>query len=139
MNPERVVLMRQPSERITVALVEDDPRIRQLIIDEITDEGHECRGYGTAEAFLADASDLAPNLVLLDLMLPGMDGLDCLRALNQTPGVVPRQVVIVTAVKDSSKQEQALALGAHDYILKPDLFERLPQLLASLIQASSEA
>jgi len=131
--------MPQPSEQITVALVEDDPRIRQLIMDEIADEGHDCRGYGSAEAFLNEVSDLAPNLVLLDLMLPGMDGLDCLRALNQTPGPVPCHVVIVTAVKDSTKREQALALGAEDYILKPDLFDRLPQLLASLIRASAEA
>ena len=131
--------MPQPSEQITVALVEDDPRIRQLIMDEIADEGHDCRGYGSAEAFLNEVSDLAPNLVLLDLMLPGMDGLDCLRALNQTPGPVQCHVVIVTAVKDSTKREQALALGAEDYILKPDLFDRLPQLLASLIRASAEA
>ncbi|MEC8442388.1 MAG: response regulator [Cyanobacteriota bacterium] len=131
--------MPQPSEQIIVALVEDDPRIRQLIMDEIADEGHDCRGYGSAEAFLNEVSDLAPNLVLLDLMLPGMDGLDCLRALNQTPGPVPCHVVIVTAVKDSTKREQALALGAEDYILKPDLFDRLPQLLASLIRASAEA
>ena len=131
--------MPQPSEQITVALVEDDRRIRQLIMDEIADEGHDCRGYGSAEAFLNEVSDLAPNLVLLDLMLPGMDGLDCLRALNQTPGPVPCHVVIVTAVKDSTKREQALALGAEDYILKPDLFDRLPQLLASLIRASAEA
>ena len=65
-------------------------------------------------------------------MLPGMDGLACLRELRRLPSETPHRVVIVTALNDTEARQQALSLGAEDYILKPDLFERLPQLLAAL-------
>ena len=117
---------------LQVALVEDDPRIRQLIEDEILDEGHSCCCFSNAEAFLEALPDLSVNLVLLDLMLPGMNGLDCLRALQTIPTRVTRHIAVVTALNDSEKRDLALELGAEDYILKPDLFERLPELLSSL-------
>ena len=67
--------MPQSSEGLIIAVVEDDPRIEELIHEEICDEGHCCRGFSTAEAFLNDVEQLNPDLVLMDLMLPGMDGL----------------------------------------------------------------
>ena len=67
--------MPQSSEGLIIAVVEDDPRIGELIHEEICDEGHGCKRFRTAEAFLNDVEQLKPDLVLLDLMLPGMDGL----------------------------------------------------------------
>ena len=63
-------------------------------------------------------------------MLPGMDGLECLRKLisHRKSSDLPR-VVIVTALNDAEKRREALSIGAEDYVLKPDLFERLPLLL----------
>tara|TARA_Y200000002_G_scaffold26109_1_gene19577 strand:- start:413 stop:814 length:402 start_codon:yes stop_codon:yes gene_type:complete len=127
--------MQEAGRQITVAVVEDNPRIRELLQEEISDEGHRFLSFGTAEDFLramAD-SDVTVDLVLLDVMLPGMDGLTCLRHLRQsrTPqqeGQAPK-IVIVTALNDEDKRRQALADGAEDYVLKPDLFLRLPELL----------
>ena len=124
--------MQHPLKPLLVALVEDDPRIRQLIEDEIVDEGHSCLCFNSAEAFLEALPDLSVNLLLLDLMLPGMNGLDCLRALQTIPSPVTRHIAVVTALNDTEKRDRALELGADDYILKPDLFERLPELLRSL-------
>ena len=121
-----------------VAVVEDDPRIGELIREEVCDEGHLCQGYLTAESFLEVADNLNPDLVLLDLMLPGVDGLECLRQLRELPGLQMCPVVIVTALNDAAKRREAQKLGAFDYILKPDLFDQLPQLLASLAQQSLE-
>ena len=127
--------MLEPAKVITVAVVEDNPRIRELLEEEIRDEGHHVFSFGTAEEFLCaiENSTFQSDLVLLDLMLPGMDGLDCLRKLKRDsatsePGRSPR-VVIVTALNDADKRRQALADGAEDYVLKPDLFLRLPELL----------
>ena len=127
--------MLEPAKVITVAVVEDNPRIRELLEEEIRDEGHHVFSFGTAEEFLCaiENSAFQSDLVLLDLMLPGMDGLDCLRKLKRDsttsePGRSPR-VVIVTALNDADKRRQALADGAEDYVLKPDLFLRLPELL----------
>ena len=127
--------MQETGRQITVAVVEDNPRIRELLQEEISDEGHRFLSFGTAEDFLramAD-SDVTVDLVLLDVMLPGMDGLTCLRHLRQSH--TPQQeakapkIVIVTALNDEDKRRQALADGAEDYVLKPDLFLRLPELL----------
>ena len=131
--------MPQSSEGLIVAVVEDDPRIGELIHEEICDEGHGCKRFRTAEAFLNDVEQLNPDLVLLDLMLPGMDGLNCLRTFRQMPGFQQCPVVIVTALNDSAKRRESRELGAIDYILKPDLFDQLPQLLATLARISMES
>ena len=63
-------------------------------------------------------------------MLPGMDGLACLKKLQLKAAPDPAlRVVIVTALNDADKQREALSHGAEAYVLKPDLFEQLPQLL----------
>jgi DNA-binding response OmpR family regulator len=131
--------MPQSSEGLIIAVVEDDPRIGALIHEEICDEGHCCRGFSTAEAFLNDVEQLNPDLVLMDLMLPGMDGLNCLRTFRQMPGFQQCPVVIVTALNDAAKRRKSRELGAIDYILKPDLFDQLPQLLANLARTSTES
>lgn len=122
--------MEETPKALRVAVVEDDPRIQQLICAEISDEGHDCICFGSAEDFLDSAVSAHFDLVLLDLMLPGMDGLACLKRLQLT---ITREqtlrVVIVTALNDAEKRREALAHGAEDYVLKPDLFEQLPQLL----------
>ena len=97
------------------------------------------QGLQTAEAFLNDVEQLNPDLVLMDLMLPGMDGLNCLRTFRQMPGFQQCPVVIVTALNDAAKRRESRELGAIDYILKPDLFDQLPQLLATLSQTSTES
>ena len=131
--------MPQSSEGLIIAVVEDDPRIGELIHEEICDEGHCCRGFSTAEAFLNDVEQLNPDLVLMDLMLPGMDGLHGLRTFRQMPGLQQCPVVIVTALNDAAKRRESRELGAIDYILKPDLFDQLPQLLATLSRTSTES
>ena len=78
--------------------MEDDPRIQQLISAEITDEGHACICFGSAEDFVDEASSDRFDLLLLDLMLPGMDGLACLKKLQLKGHSEPAfRVVIVTS------------------------------------------
>ena len=104
--------------------------LQQLISAEITDEGHACFCFGSAEDFLDEAGSDRFDLLLLDLMLPGMDGLACLKQLQLQAASQPAlRVVIVTALNDADKKHEALANGAEAYVLKPDLFEQLPQLL----------
>ena len=72
-------LMEETPKALRVAVVEDDPRIQQLISAEITDEGHACICFGSAEDFLDEAGSDRFDL-LLDLMLSGIDGLAALEA-----------------------------------------------------------
>ena len=120
--------------------MEDNPHIRQLLQDEIHDEGHRMIGFSSAEDFLAAYGEAPIDLILLDLMLPGMDGLSCLQQLkiDQSKDACPR-VVIVTALDDAEKRRIALANGAEEYSLKPDLFLRLPDLLQSQTTVTEQA
>ena len=129
---EGEVTSESPLPGLLITIVEDNPLIRQLMAEEIEDEGHRVSSFNSAEDFLAVASNLKTDLVLLDLMLPGMDGLACLREMQRIPSKKSQRVVVVTALNDAATRQQALELGAEDYILKPDLFERLPQLLGAL-------
>ena len=118
---------------ISVAVVEDDPRIQLLISEEITDEGHDCKIFGTAEEFLDALEEQQFQLLLLDLMLPGIDGITCLKRLKECKSKHSGlRVVVVTALNDPEKRCEALANGAENYIIKPELFEQLPLLLSSL-------
>ena len=91
----------------------DDPRIQQLITAEISDEGHTCICFGSAEDFLVEAGSERFDLLLLDLMLQGMDGLVCLKQLQlKAPSEPVLREVIVTALNNVDKKNEALANGA---------------------------
>ena len=110
-----------------VAIVDDDPRLRRLIRDELIDEGVEPVVCSDGEELLELLDQRQIDLILLDLMMPRMDGITCLKRLQEQGNVVP--VLIVTAFNENNKRSEAKALGARDYILKPDLFELLPELV----------
>jgi len=110
-----------------VAFVDDDPRLRSLIAEELSDEGVQPLACSTGQELL-DCLDVENvDLILLDLMMPVMDGLTCLRHLNQRSERIP--ILVVTSFNDETKRQEAIDNGATDYIIKPDLFERLPELL----------
>jgi DNA-binding response OmpR family regulator len=86
--------MQESTGALSVATVEDEPRIQQLLVAEIQDEGHNGVVYSSAEDFLDNTSAQKFDLVLLDLMLPGVDGLTCLKRLQQNDAVTsPPEVV----------------------------------------------
>jgi len=115
------------SETPTVAVVDDDPRIRDLLEDELTDEGFP-PSLCASGAELLELVDRQPiDLILLDLMMPEMDGLQCLQHLKKR--CFSGTVVVVTALSDDEKRREALESGAKDYVLKPDLFDSLPGLI----------
>ena len=111
-----------------VAIVDDDPRLRDLIRDELIDEGVVPVVCSDGEALLELLNKRQIDLILLDLMMPNMDGMTYLERLNERSNNIP--ILIVTAFNEDSKRKNAIKLGACEFILKPDLFELLPELLA---------
>lgn len=110
-----------------IAIVDDDPRIRRLLQEELIDEGFEPQGYSDGFALLDQLATNPPDLVLLDLMMPQLDGIECLRRLRQQGFAGP--VLIFTALSDNDKRREAEEEGANEYILKPDLFEHLRKVI----------
>ena len=110
-----------------VAFLDDDPRLRSLIGEELSDEGVQPLACSTGQELFKCLDNEKVDLILLDLMMPIMDGLTCLQQLNQREEKIP--VLVVTSFNDEAKRQEAMDNGATDYIIKPDLFERLPELL----------
>ena len=99
-----------------VLLVEDDPRIRQVLEVSLRDHGYDVRSAATGEQALEEVAARRPDVLLLDLMLPGIDGLEVCRRIR-AQGDLP--IIAVTARSDSADVVAGLEAGADDYVTKP--------------------
>lgn len=105
--------------REKIAVIEDEPDILEVIAHNLKREGFrvlECKDGAEAVGLVKAES---PSLVLLDLMLPGMDGLEICRTLKQDPLTRSIPVIMVTAKGEESDIVSGLSLGADDYVRKP--------------------
>lgn len=110
-----------------ILVVEDDLTLRQVLTFSLGQEGYEVAGAGDGEAGLAAAQSGRYDLILLDLMLPSMSGLEVLRTLRRDGIATP--VIIVSAKAGEVDLVVGLKIGADDYVTKP--FSR-PELLARI-------
>ncbi|CCH30021.1 response regulator transcription factor [Actinosynnema sp. NPDC047251] len=119
-----------------VLLVEDDPVVQAALVHALTDLGHEVRAVGTAVAALREAGTEEPDLVILDLGLPDLDGVAALRMLR---GISDVPVIIATARGGESSVVGSLNAGADDYIVKPFSAEHLAARINALLRRTSGA
>ncbi|GAB4234803.1 MAG: sigma-54 dependent transcriptional regulator [Deltaproteobacteria bacterium] len=104
-------------------MVDDERMIRWSIQQALSKDGHTVAAVETGEEAIAQASDEMPDLVFLDITLPGIDGVEVLRRLK---GIDPSvAVVMVTATDDVKTAVEAMRLGAYDYVSKPFDLDRL--------------
>jgi two-component system response regulator VicR len=106
-----------------ILVVEDDTAIARLLRDNLQFDGFTVEWAQTGRAALAAAKRFAPDLVLLDLMLPGIDGFEVCRSFSQGPDRTP--VIILTARGRQEDRVRGLTLGADDYVVKPFALEEL--------------
>ena len=99
--------------------VEDDDNIRELVVYTLTQMNLPCRGFADGAAFRAGIAEGAPDLVLLDVMLPGEDGLSLLRFLRENAATADTPIIMLTAKSTEMDKVQGLDFGADDYIVKP--------------------
>jgi DNA-binding response OmpR family regulator len=117
-------------------LIEDDGSIRSAITRALTDLGHVVSTSNTGMSGLEAAVDNAPDVVLLDLGLPDIDGLQVLamlRAVSEVP------VIIITARDDDADMVKALDGGADDYVVKPFGVEQVEARLRAVLRRSGSA
>ncbi|MGI9177278.1 MAG: response regulator, partial [Pirellulales bacterium] len=97
-----------------VAIVEDDPIIAKAVSTAVGDAGHACRWIPNGDVALRDESLLGSDVIILDLMLPGADGLDVLRSARSRGIRTP--VIVLTARGLVPEKLQAFEAGADDYL-----------------------
>ena len=104
------------SAMATLLVVDDDPKIRDLLHLYLARDGHRVVFAGDGHEALSAAHQQAPDLVLLDVMLPGLDGFEVCRRLRDESDV---PIVLLTARSGDSDKVVGLDIGADDYIVKP--------------------
>jgi len=102
-----------------VLVVEDEPDIRSLIVHHLEREGFRCRTAASGDEALARLRSTPPDLVVLDLMLPGMDGLEVCRRVRADPAIATVPIIMLTAKDSEIDIVVGLELGADDYVTKP--------------------
>lgn len=128
----------------TILVVEDHPETRELLCYHLKAAGYLVRSAGTGEAGLELAGRGRPDLVLLDVMLPGgVDGLEVCRRLKQDQRTRHVPVIMLTALGDEVDRIVGLELGAEDYVSKPfsprELLLRIKAVLRRAVPQEAEA
>ena len=102
-----------------IYLLEDETSIRNLVVYTLSNSGYEARGFADSEAFWPAMREQLPSLVLLDIMLPGEDGLSVLKKLRQAPQTSALPIIMLTAKGTEYDRVLGLDAGADDYLPKP--------------------
>lgn len=107
----------------TILVVDDEPIGREMLGALLSAEGHQIMFAGDGEEALAKASRLAPDLILLDVMMPNMDGFEVCRRLRADPWLGDIPVIMLTALDDRASRLRAIEAGVDDFVSKP--FDRI--------------
>ena len=122
-----------------IYIVEDDEDIREIVIYALVSAGFEAKGFETGEEFFAAVEKAPPSLVLLDIMLPGDDGLAILKRLRNVSATEKLPVIMLTAKNSEYDKVRGLDTGADDYISKPfGVMELISRINAVLRRAGPE-
>jgi two-component system, OmpR family, response regulator ResD len=108
--------MENGKPRGTVLVVDDEPTITDVVSRYLERAGYEARVAGDGPAAIQAVAERRPDLVVLDLMLPGMDGLEVMRRIRSQDRVA---VILLTAKGEANDRVIGLRLGADDYVVKP--------------------
>lgn len=101
-----------------ILLVEDDDALANVYKTRLEVEGFDVRHVGNGEDALSNAVEYRPDLIVLDVMMPKIDGFDVLDILRQTPETTGMRVIMLTALSQAKDKERAEKLGADDYLVK---------------------
>lgn len=106
------------NQPMTILVIEDDQFLRDLITHKIVEEGYYALEAVDGEEGINKAASSQPQLILLDIILPGMDGFEVLRLLKQKPETKKIPVIVLSNLGQEDDVERARALGAKDYLVK---------------------
>ena len=104
---------------LTVLIIEDDPNVRKFVAVNLSQRGYRTITAANGEDGLAQARAERPDLILLDLKLPGADGWTTLETLRAESDLASIPVIIITASAVKEEERRARQLGAVDYLVKP--------------------
>ena len=119
--------------------VEDDAGIRDLMIYTLNASGFRATGFGSAKEFYSALADTVPELIMLDIMLPGEDGISILKRLKADPRTADVPVIMATAKGNEYDKVIGLDLGADDYLAKPFGMMEMASRVRAVLRRSGKA
>lgn len=122
--------------KLKILVIDDQPGIRRLLTEVLQDEGYEVATAENGYDGLQAAKEIQPAVILMDMKMPGMDGIETLKELKQLGQ--QDKVIMMTAYGELETVNQARELGAYDYITKPFDIIALCQMISERI-ATDEA
>lgn len=120
-----------------VLIVDDNPTNLKLVAYLVKASGYEVDTAADADAAMAAIAANHPRVILMDLQLPGIDGLELTRRLKADPTTRDITIIAVTAYAMKGDQEKAFEAGCDDYVTKPIDTRALPELIARYAKATS--
>jgi len=117
-----------------ILIVDDDVTITELMKVLIKMEGHEPTTVNDSLQALEIAKSVNPDLITLDLMMPGLTGFELCKLLHDDPKFINTPIVIVSAKDDPESKEQAIQAGAIDYLTKPFGLDELRKKINPLLK-----
>ncbi|MBI4410845.1 MAG: response regulator [Gemmatimonadetes bacterium] len=103
----------------SILVVDDDPSALDIVRTYLESRGYRVATAADGKEALAKLEEVRPALILLDIMMPGMDGWEVARVVKNHPDFADTRVVMLTARSDFADKQQGLSAGVDDYIVKP--------------------
>ena len=120
-----------------ILVVDDNPTNLKLVSYLVKAQGYDVETAADAETALTAIGRARPDLILMDLQLPGIDGLELTRRLKKAPETADIRIIAVTAYAMKGDQEKAMAAGCDAYVTKPIDTRALPALIAAQLGKTS--
>lgn len=111
--------MKQFEKEITILAIDDDPLVLRLVEASLVRENYKLVFAPNGEIGIKLAEEVHPDLILLDIVMPGMDGFEVCQYIRSRPELKNIPIIILTALDDRDSKVQGLEAGADDYICKP--------------------
>lgn len=124
---------------ITILLVDDEPDILDIISYNLKAEGYKVKTASSGREGVEKAKKVRPDLILLDVMMPEMDGIEACEQIRKTPGLEHTIIAFLTARGEDYSQVAGFEVGADDYIAKPVKPKVLTSRLKALLRRSAKA
>ncbi|ADY54506.1 two component transcriptional regulator, winged helix family [Syntrophobotulus glycolicus DSM 8271] len=125
-----------------IYVVEDESHIQQLVKYNLEKEGYRVKAFGNGESFLQETRLKVPELFLLDIMLPDIDGLELCKLLRKNPATHKVPIILLTAKGEEFDKVLGLEIGADDYITKPfsirEMIARVKAVLRRVTEIGAE-
>jgi DNA-binding response OmpR family regulator len=127
----------------TILIVEDEPDILSLLQEHFAEEGYKTLAATSGTEAIMQAKTKHPDVILLDVMMPGMSGFDVCNILRDFPETRTTPIIFLTAVAEMPRKIMGLRLGANDYVTKPfdlrELTARVEVALRTTVSSTQEA